>query len=323
MSTVEAKPPPSPVYIFREHESTVNYVHLFNEDEYFTSCDADGWIIIWRMRTKRPILKWKGHEDSCLKVTVNNGLLISQGRDNMIHIWKLPSLSESTSEISKPDISTSILYDALTFCKVSCDQKDTSTLLCFPSHNDKSKFDIFDLTYHKWLLQNVGDSGTLRLGSCMAVQLLRTSNSMFVLAGYESGYLALWSIEGDKSQLLWHKQEHQEPILDIAADIDSSIALSSSADNQIVKYSLVTGDIIKKITIKKAGLVAIEIRADNKIFTTGGYDGRIRVFSVKSMKPLAILSYHKESVYTVAMGTKSNWLLGGSEDHRISLWALY
>lgn len=53
-----------------------------------------------------------------------------------------------------------------------------------------------------------------------------------------------------------------------------SFLISSSADNQICKYSLTTGDIIKKITIKKSGLVALKIRPDNKIFATGGYDGR-------------------------------------------------
>jgi WD40 repeat protein len=69
----------------------------------------------------------------------------------------------------------------------------------------------------------------------------------------------------------------------------NSIAISSSADNQICKYSLGTGDIIKKITIKKSGVVAVSIRSDNKIFASGGYDGRFDSTSViiyKLLKPL-------------------------------------
>lgn len=39
--------------------------------------DGDGWVIIWSMRTKRPLLKWKAHKDNCLKVTtVKNNQLI-------------------------------------------------------------------------------------------------------------------------------------------------------------------------------------------------------------------------------------------------------
>lgn len=63
-------------------------------------------------------------------------------------------------------------------------------------------------------------------------------------------------------------------MLDLSIDHMKSFLISSSADNQICKYSLTTGDIIKKITIKKSGLVALKIRPDNKIFATGGYDGR-------------------------------------------------
>lgn len=63
-------------------------------------------------------------------------------------------------------------------------------------------------------------------------------------------------------------------MLDLSIDHTNSFIISSSADNQICKYSLATGDIIKKITIKKSGLVALKIRPDNKIFASGGYDGR-------------------------------------------------
>lgn len=144
------------------------------------------------------------------------------------------------------------------------------------------------------MLQNIGktDSGTLRLGSCMAVELFRTSDALFVFAGYESGITVLWEIKQNESKVLWHKQEHKEPgklaissiplpslkilytVLDLAIDHTNSFAISSSADNQICKYSLATGDIINKITIKKPGIVALGIRPDNKIFATGGRDGK-------------------------------------------------
>lgn len=63
-------------------------------------------------------------------------------------------------------------------------------------------------------------------------------------------------------------------VLDLSIDHLNSFAISSSADNQICKYSLATGDIIKKITIKKSGIAAVSIRPDNKIFASGGHDGR-------------------------------------------------
>ncbi|KAI9480951.1 MAG: WD40-repeat-containing domain protein [Benjaminiella poitrasii] len=323
----EPLPPPPPIYVLREHKTTINYVHLFKDDQYLASCDADGWIIIWKMRTRRPLVKWKGHEASCLKVTTihsTEDTLISQGRDNLIHIWKLTEEEEEATLIS------SIVYNGLNFCKFSCDaSREESTLLCFPSKKDIKMFDIYDLTYQCYVLQNVGniDSGTVRLGSCMATELFRTTangDQLFVLAGYESGAVALWEISKEKATIVWQRQEHEEPVFDLSVDLTKSFAISSSGDNILCKYSLATGDIINKITIKKSGIVALKIRSrDNKIIATGGLDGKIRVFSVKSMKPLAVLSHHKNTVYSLDFGKHDNWLISASEDHRISLWKIF
>ncbi|KAI8367786.1 WD40-repeat-containing domain protein [Blakeslea trispora] len=294
-------PPPPPEYIFREHKSTVNYVHLFERDQYLASCDSDGWIVIWKLKTRRPIHKWKAHEDSCLKLVVTEvNTLISQGRDNMIHVWKF---SAENSQV--PELVSSVVYNGLGFC---------STLLCFPSRDDINM---------RFVLQNVGadrhtDNGSHRHGACMAVQLFGTLDTLFVVAGYESGSIVLWQVEQNQAKSVWHKKEHTEP------DISRTFILSSSADNQVCKYSVQTGDIIKKITLKKSGMVVLKIRSDNKIFGLGGYDGKIRLFSVKSMTPLAILSYHKDTINGLDFGVENHhWLIGGSQDHRISLWSIF
>jgi hypothetical protein len=37
----------------------------------------EGWIFIWNIKTRRPVLKWKAHESSCMfvKVTDNDTLI--------------------------------------------------------------------------------------------------------------------------------------------------------------------------------------------------------------------------------------------------------
>ncbi|KAI8984325.1 WD40-repeat-containing domain protein [Mycotypha africana] len=342
-----AEAPPPPFYICREHKSTVNYLHLFDKDQYLASCDNDGWIVIWKMQTKRPIKKWKAHQSSCLKVYSidNDTKLISQGRDNKIHIWKLITAAEEQQQQQMedlPELISSITYNGVGFCKFACFEAKQAVILCFPSKEELSMFDIYDLTNEHYILQNVNDdTGTLRLGTCMAVQMFVPSNlpqqneedhdiktSFHVLAGYESGMVVLWDLgatrHSERKKILWHRHEHKEPILDLAVDNTHLFGLSSSADNQLCNYSLSTGETVKRITLKKSGVVSLRIRSDNKIFASGGYDNRIRLFSVKTMKPLAILSYHKGSVYSLEFGRENHSLLiGGSEDNRISLWNIY
>lgn len=67
---------------------------------------------------------------------------------------------------------------------------------------------------------------------------------------------------------------------------------------------------------------------DNNNELMGVISIRIRVYSVKTMNPLAVLSYHRDSVYCVdfathGMDSDKHWVIGCSKDHRISLWHVY
>ncbi|KAI9267377.1 WD40-repeat-containing domain protein [Sporodiniella umbellata] len=306
-----APPPPPPTYIFREHKATVNYVCIFDSDKYMASCDADGWIVIWRLKTRRVVISWKAHADNCLKIAVSSSQkLISQGRDSMLYIWKL----DLHQQPAKAEKINSIAYNDVGFCKFSSLEDDESEFICFASMEDIGFFGIFDVTQSKWIIQSGGEKTH---GACMAVEMFKSSGSLFVLVGYENGEIALWEINEGESRAIWRKQRHKEP------NLTRSYFISSSADNRICQQSLMTGDVLNEILTKKSGVPAVKIRHDNKIFATGGYDGKLRVFSIKKMKPLAVLSFHRDTIYSIDFGTQSNWLVGASQDNRISLWNIF
>lgn len=112
---------------------------------------------------------------------------------------------------------------------------------------------------------------------------------------------------------------------------------------------------------KHAGQQSLQIRNDGKVFATAGWDSKVRVYSVKGMKELAVLKWHKEGCYSVGFadvgvdttlagreneetaGTeiaaveksltvaeqreqkaiRTHWLAVGSKDGKISLWEIY
>ena len=51
---------------------------------------------------------------------------------------------------------------------------------------------------------------------------------------------------------------------------------------------------------KHSGQQSISVRSDQKIFATAGWDGRVRIYSTKTMKEVACLKWHKEGVYATA-----------------------
>lgn len=85
-----------------------------------------------------------------------------------------------------------------------------------------------------------------------------------------------------------------------------------------------------ELSIKNPGVNCVRIRSDQKVFASGGWDGRIRIFSWKSLRPLAVLTQHKQGgvmdlVYSnqpVSMW-HANIMAAAGMDSQISLWDLY
>lgn len=54
------------------------------------------------------------------------------------------------------------------------------------------------------------------------------------------------------------------------------------------------------VQTKHSGQQSLKIRNDDKIFATAGWDSKVRVYSTRGMKELAVLKWHKEGCFAVA-----------------------
>ncbi|CAG8452921.1 28315_t:CDS:2 [Dentiscutata erythropus] len=380
-----SKIPPSPIYIFRGHAEQINSLEFIENNKYLISGDAGGNVIIWDMVLKRSKIQFKAHNDGILNVVKFNDKLISHGRDNTLNVWEFNQLSNikdggNKEESIKPEISLKV--NSLNFCKfdfcyevshVEIGDKRDELFIAVPSAKDSSGIDIWNLTNQKLIASSIGLDQNSKTGYCMAIKIFpnntfqnfqSVTKNYFILAAYESGSVSLWSIIINTNELmsnekdnatvekLWDRKEHGESVLSIDLSSDKQFAISTSGDNKIVKYNFDEGfkkePLIKSTTVKYAGIAEVKIRSDGKIFATAGWDTNIRIFSSKSLKPLAILSYHRESVYALAFSrilsmdeqdrdksieegkdlgneerTEKHYLIGGGKDQRISLWEIY
>jgi WD40 repeat protein len=60
---------------------------------------------------------------------------------------------------------------------------------------------------------------------------------------------------------------------------------------------------LKLINTKHSGQQSLKIRSDARIFATAGWDSKIRIYSVKTMKEVAVLKWHQVGCYTVAFSS--------------------
>jgi WD40 repeat protein len=159
----------------------------------------------------------------------------------------------------------------------------------------------------------------------------------------------------NSSPVSFAKQTVNQPTSRTSAPSGLSSLLSSAAPLPKFKPAPPAQSVVtlqpphKIVNTKHAGQQSLRIRPDGRLLVTGGWDSRIRIYSTKTLKEVAVLKWHKEGVYSVAFGeilvqdkadhgdgvtnkrqrerdeqTKlKHWVAAGAKDGKVSLWEVF
>ncbi|XP_076373900.1 guanine nucleotide-binding protein subunit beta-like protein 1 isoform X2 [Tachypleus tridentatus] len=321
------KPSPDPVYVLRGHKGsviTVNFVETI-ENVNLVSGSSHGELFLWNLKINRPEFKLSSSNGKEIIWTGCYGnTVITQERADSVKFWiKDESNWKVTRAVAAPGVG---------FCK--CSLGNTSPLYLAYPDEDPTKVKILDVETNQevaTIQENIDENQ--KFGMCMCMKLLSTpllEGKNLLLCGYESGSVTLWDWKNRK--IISEMKCHSEPA--ICLDFDDCYrcqGISGSTDRALSLWELVQPNQLKikqKVMVTNPGISAVAIRSDGKIVATGGWDQRLRIFSWKTMKPLAVLDYHGGSVEALQFSTSSigrypQLLAAGSKDGKISLWSLY
>jgi WD40 repeat protein len=206
-----------------------------------------------------------------------------------------------------------------------------------------------------------------KTGMVMSLKLFfHNISDLYVIAGYESGrtYVFKRVMPEQRFEAIYTSIPHAQPIMSLDFSQNLEFYVTSSADAIVAKHPLLSkvkqDTPLKVVQTRHAGQQGLKVRSDSRIFATAGWDCRIRVYSAKSMKELAVLKWHKEGCYAVAFAeidpggdeglpggpselartdigviqpstrqaredkaSKTHWLAAGAKDGKVSLWDIY
>ncbi|KAH8809038.1 WD repeat domain-containing protein [Xylogone sp. PMI_703] len=385
--------PAQPTYILRGHAAQIHSTEFIRSNSRLVTGDSEGWVVIWSLEIKRPVAVWKAHEGAILGADAwGKDKLITHGKDNKLIVWKYseedePSLSiilpvdHAAEPRTQPWLLHILEVNTMNFCSFAkCESKPTGSeevgqelLIAVPNTMGSETVDIFYLPSCE-RRHTVPAPKPIKGGMVMTVALTYrlTDHSLTVITGYESGHTAVTSLTSKGWQTTYVSEAHTQPVLSLSVSPEQDYYLTSSADANIVKHPIpppalagtthhIESSPIKTIQTKHSGQQGLKIRNDGKIFATAGWDSKIRVYSCKGMKELAVLKWHKEGCYAVAFANvgdeteteenirdsdqggslvhrlgkltvkeeriktakRAHWLAAGSKDGKISLWIIY
>ncbi|CAD6896069.1 unnamed protein product [Tilletia laevis] len=299
---------------------------------------------------------------------------------------ELPTAANLMASLPKPECILTLDVNALNYCSFALlnhiptadlgspsQQAVQPFLLAVPHTIETAWIDIYEMPAKKRIFEAIGRPAVVdrsnRPPILMAVHLFQkpapeedsrgnsTSVQLFLLAGYEDGTVSLRRLDPELKtcQTLWTFREHHEPVMALALSPDCTFALSASADDRIVRYSLfpkANEELARPFSHKtqRQGKASITISGDSRIGAFGGWDGNVRIYNAQDFRPLAVLDYHKDTIQAVAFQLSStapsnhagdvdsgsdsdesdaqhgqsqhNLLACGCRDGRISLWQL-
>lgn len=312
--------PPDPVFCFK---SDMGHIHSLcysiKSDNYIShilAATEKGIVYFWDLETNRLQHKQEMGE-SIQAVHCYEDVILTQEKSGIIKMW---SSDTGAYEITDK-------YEcAGGFCK-SIVIKDT---LVVPQEN--GTLDVLDvrtdLKTFKMQKHLVPEKECL--GIMMGIEKILLNGKFSILAGYETGDVILWNF--DTGEVI-SSAKLQDQITSLSFDSFTCRGICAGASNilQIFNIDKQSLEIKLKgeISLINEGCNVVKFRHDGKLFVSGGWDGRIRLYSSKTFRALAVLTEHKNAITDVQFSPhiikywNSRIMAVSGADGTISLWNLY
>ncbi|XP_077016473.1 guanine nucleotide-binding protein subunit beta-like protein 1 isoform X2 [Tamandua tetradactyla] len=324
MAAPHLAPPPSPDprFVLRGTQSAVHALHFCGVAQgpgppLLLSGSQHGLVHIWSLQTRRAIATLDGHGGQCvtwLQTLPPGHQLLSQGRDRTLRLW---DLAEGRSTVAD-----TVDLEHVGFCRSSIlAGGQPRWLLAVPGKGD-DEVQVLEMPSKTPVCTLRPEAGA-RPGMPMCLQLWQADARPLLLAGYEDGSVALWSVP--ERRALSRTACHPEPVLGLGFDSPRARGVSGSAGKTLAVWSLdeqQTLQVCSTHEVTNPGIADVTLRPDRRILATAGWDGRVRVFRWRTMRPLAVLDFHRAPVHCVAFAA-DGLLAAGSGDERISVWSIY
>lgn len=166
------------------------------------------------------------------------------------------------------------------------------------------------------------------VGKTMCQENFKIKETNYLLVGYESGYVILFDYDTGKQCSKVKLGEMVTRITFNSVDY-KGIASNAFKPLKIFKLNPETLELSMYdpgVQFPKEGAQIVRFRPDNKIFVTGGFDGRLRVFCGETYRQLIVLKGHRGQIFDIVFTPlptqfwKTKIFAVAGEDSDISIW---
>ncbi|PTB67610.1 WD40 repeat-like protein [Trichoderma citrinoviride] len=329
-----AEPTPSPKAVLRGHKAQIHAATFVRHNERLATGDAEGWVVLWDLTIMRPRAVWRAHENAILGIRGwGRDNIITHGRDHKLIVWRIREedegrlsaalpLEETPTPRPQPWVLHLLEVNTMNFCSFAACLGDAAqgsldaaastaqVLLAVPNTLASEAIDIYTLP-SQTRIHTIKSSQTN--GMAMSLSLFHHQGCLTLVAAFENGFVSVHRLDSDGAwTMTYRSQAHTQPVLSIDVHPNRECFFTSAADALIAKHPVPTSrqeklkeweHPLKVVNTKHSGQQSLKVRSDGKLLATAGWDSKIRIYSAKTLKELAVLSWHKVGAYAVAFAS--------------------
>ncbi|EGR52890.1 uncharacterized protein TRIREDRAFT_74086 [Trichoderma reesei QM6a] len=331
-----AESTPSPKAILRGHKAQIHATTFVRHNERLATGDAEGWVVLWDLTIMRPRAVWRAHENAILGIRGwDRDNIITHGRDHKLIVWRVREedegrlsvalpLEETPTPRPQPWVLHLLEVNTMNFCSFAACLGDAAqgsldsaastaqVLIAVPNTLASEAIDIYALP-SQTRIHTIKTSQTN--GMAMSLSLFHHDGCLTLVAAFENGFVSVHRLDSDGFWTMTYRSKaHTQPILSIDVHPSRECFFTSAADALIAKHPVPTScqevdklkeweHPLKVVNTKHSGQQSLKVRSDGKLLATAGWDSKIRVYSTKTLKELAVLNWHKVGAYAVAFAS--------------------
>lgn len=325
MSTERSRPLPEPVHVLRSRRE-VTAIHTIDDTSgghsLVTGHDT-GELQLWNLTIYRVKLSWSAHPNHRIQwIGDVDDRIFSYGRDGLIHVWIIQENLPSQVLTLAVNCCTHCPCDLTRFGLLATPLEDAAVSL-----RDVAAIDSVTIV-----------RATSKRGMIMTIRFVVVlgQNFVFLLVAYEDGCLTSYrTTNGSEVSCLQlsspSTMDEGTPAITCLDFHNATMrGISGSPGDRLNVFEVSDlGELGLKtsVAITNPGVACVRVRPDGKYCVAGGWDHRIRVFSWKTLKLLAVIELHSDTVQCLTFVRRPSesevLLVAGSRDGRMSLWNLY
>lgn len=273
-------------------------------------------VVNFQFQTKREVGSFESSKESCISIHSNEKTHdITQDKIGVIRIWLNEDMKWTLLKTLETDyygFCKSVLYNSVLYTTL---KKGCIKSICIKSTENTNIYRF---------VENEKEN------EITCFKLFTINDEVFILVAFETCDLSLFNLKEQK-KLGSIKLDECPMALDFDA-VRMKGVCGCPTEKLLVFIVNKNFEIIVKhnIILKNPGVASVSIRPDGKLMAVGCWDGKLRLYSMKSLFILAALDIHSSTVQDVAFnktlsehGKLKFYLAAGAKDRKISLWDLY